>query len=749
MGRDAADGGTGGRARRPGMWGACALAAAALLLCPGGAAAARAAVDGPTASALAALTPGALEADASQTAAAGNLAAAARYWQRLVVIYARPANPGQANNEALFWRRLRAYDLSRGQTAQAAYAFQQELKYWRLAGQVGTEVYTLEEDAAASQKAGNMAEAVADWRQLVAIYAHPVNRNEADDEALWWEDLQHAARAQHDAAAQQQAFQRELHYFALAGHEDWVVWKLEQEATRDQAAHDLTGAVAAWRQLLPVYAHPANVNQANNEALFWRRMGHDLLAMGQTTAAAQAFNEEAAYWKLDDRAAWGNADQQLARSLAPVLDVYVRRSTAHTVPPRLGRFDPGFGTYVGFYVQGDPAIGNAVGRIPSVYGRKPAILLYYLDWGQELPAADVAAARQEGAALEIALQPQQGLAAVLQDRGTLTALVRQCAAAGVPIFLRFAGEMNGAWTAWGANPDPGNAAFAAHAAQYVAAFRLVATAMHAGAPNVAMVWSPNDMPQSGTEAYYPGNAYVDWVGVSAYLPHSLVGEPDVGVGQDWLAYLAWIVQHYGAVKPIMVAEGAVTHQDLITGADVTPWAVAQLTAFFAGLPRLFPQVRAVVYWSASDATSDYALGDDPAVARALDAATSSPWYLNAVGQVAPVRYQPLRPGMAPGAAGTTAHLSAYVQSVQPVAAVAYRLDGHLIGQAAQPPYRVALDLAGLAPGPHTLVAQALGPSGQIRMQWRDAFVLREAGAGTAPASSAAASAAAAPGPSGR
>ena len=699
-------------------WATGAISAALLILGPVGGVRAAATVG---ALAPSAMTPGELEGAAASAAASGNLALAAAYWRRLVVIYAHPANKGLANNEALFWRRLRAYDLSIGQKAQAASAFAQELRYWRLAGQVNTEVYTLEQDAAASVKAGNMPEAVADWKDLITIDAHPTTKGQANNEGLWWRYLSQYDRSQHDAAAQQHAFQEELKYFALAGQQNTVVWKLEQEAQRDVAAGNMAGAAAAWRQLLPIYAHPTNVNQANNEALFWRRLGHYLLSTGQSAAAANAFSQEALYWKLADHAAWGNTDQQIARAVRPVLNVYLRQSTAGQTPPHLGRFDPGFGTYVGYFAQQDPAIGNAVSRIPALYGRKPAILLYYLDWGQPLPASDVAAARQEGAALEIALQPEQGLGPVLAGAAYLGQLVRACAAAQVPIFLRFAGEMNGAWTPWGANPQPGNAAFEAHAAQYVAAFREVARAMHAGAPNVAMVWSPNDMPQTGTEAYYPGSTYVDWVGVSAYLPHSLVGQPNAGVGKDWLSYLYWIVRHYGQTKPIMVAEGAVTHQDLITGTNVSAWAAQQITAFFAGLPRLFPQVRAVVYWSASDATSNYALGNDPAVAQAMVAATSSPWYLSAVGQTSPVRYVQLTPGSAPAPAGGRQTLSAYVQSTQAVARVVYRLDGTVVGQSATPPYSVSVDFGALAAGKHTLTVTAEGPGGHALMRWSETF----------------------------
>lgn len=643
---------------------------------------------------------------AEAEARAGDLAAAAVLWRQLVRVYARPADVSQANAEAIWWTRLAAYDARRGDSAAAFRAIGQEASYYVQAGNRAAATWALEQDARSEARAGRTAYAAADWKRLIALYARTTDRNEANNVALWWRDLRALDLAAHRQEAAQQAFVEELRYFTLAGQRDTVTWMLEQQAEQSVQAGDLKQAAWDWARLIPIYAHPADANQANDEALFYRRLGRYLLSQHQYAAAAADFALEAQYWKAADRAAWGDLDHQVAWTIRPVLQVYAAVPTPQTATAPAARFAPPWGTYVGFYAQRDPGIGNAADRIAVTYGRKPAILLYYLDWGQPLPAGDVAAARQLGAALEIALQPQEGLAPVLAGGDYLRALVRACAQARLPIFLRFAGEMNGDWTAWGANPRPGDPTFDAHAAQYVAAFREVAAAMHAGAPNVAMVWAPNDMPQTGTQAYYPGDAYVDWVGVSAYLPHSLLGARDSGAAGHWLDLLTWIVRTYPD-KPVMVTEGAVTHYDQVTGADVSTWAEAKIREFFADLPLVEPQVKAVVYWSSRDATSDYALSDDAAVARALDAATASPWYLDRVGASAPVRYVPLADGAAVRAGIL---LETFAQNGAGVGAVRYALDGRPFATTGTPPYAVRLATAG--PGMHTLTVVALSPQGR-------------------------------------
>ena len=146
--------------------------------------------------------------------------------------------------------------------------------------------------------------------------------------------------------------------------------------------------------------------------------------------------------------------------------------------------------------------------------------------------------RAQNGMLFLTLEPHGGLSAVTsavaQD---VAATVAQYNARGVRVLLRFAHEMNGSWYACGQQP-----------AAYVAAFRRVADAVHASAPGTALVWAPNygggypytggthsaragtadhaalDTDLSGAltmaddsyAPYYPGDAYVDWVGLTLY-----------------------------------------------------------------------------------------------------------------------------------------------------------------------------------------------------------------------------------------
>lgn len=83
--------------------------------------------------------------------------------------------------------------------------------------------------------------------------------------------------------------------------------------------------------------------------------------------------------------------------------------------------------------------------------------------------------------------------------------------------------MNGDWEQWGTTGTTPK--------EYVRAWRHIHDAFQdAGATNVIWTWSPNIL-RPGTHqdlsAYYPGDSYVDWVGLVGYFtdwdPHSFTG----------------------------------------------------------------------------------------------------------------------------------------------------------------------------------------------------------------------------------
>lgn len=131
------------------------------------------------------------------------------------------------------------------------------------------------------------------------------------------------------------------------------------------------------------------------------------------------------------------------------------------------------------------------------------------------------------------LEPHIGLESFLQLdsytdlKSKLTRILQICLGYNKEVLLSFGHEMNGQWYVWGQDPD-----------NYKQAFGDFCNLKNSiNASNVKMCWIPNQCwgyPNFGTngsrrpddtedmayEQYYPGDEYVDWVGLNYYCRNS-------------------------------------------------------------------------------------------------------------------------------------------------------------------------------------------------------------------------------------
>jgi hypothetical protein len=179
----------------------------------------------------------------------------------------------------------------------------------------------------------------------------------------------------------------------------------------------------------------------------------------------------------------------------------------------------GAAKFVGVEAPGAPDSLSGVRDFAASIGRKPDLLGQYVAWGSALDRKAAVRAWSYGALYYVAWEPYgTTLAAIARgaSNGYVTAFARAVRALHRPVAISFGHEMNGNWYPWGTT--------GATAAQFVAAWRLLhALFAAAGATNVIWIWNPNIInpaPQVGLRAYYPGDSYVDWVGLTGYFPKS-------------------------------------------------------------------------------------------------------------------------------------------------------------------------------------------------------------------------------------
>jgi hypothetical protein len=302
-------------------------------------------------------------------------------------------------------------------------------------------------------------------------------------------------------------------------------------------------------------------------------------------------------------AAPGSPLSALVRTEPPPAPV----AAAATSDTGLAKFEPAEGCYLGAYVLADINISGKMERWEELTGKGHASYLKYVGHGRPFPTEWAKAVKEREAAPNIAFEPNDGLAKVV-DNEYLRGFARDAAALGGPVFLRFASEMNGPWTKYHGSPRA-----------YREKFRLVSRVMREEAPNVAMVWTPYCTPLGPIPDYYPGDDAVDWVGVNVYSVHHHDGSRHHPAHrEDPAELLRPIYELYADRKPIQISEYASTHFCKACGEYTADFAMDKMIRMYRSLPRDFPRVK-MIYWFSWDTVSgkaaenNYAVTDDPVI----------------------------------------------------------------------------------------------------------------------------------------
>ncbi|GAA2365412.1 glycoside hydrolase family 26 protein [Dactylosporangium salmoneum] len=198
--------------------------------------------------------------------------------------------------------------------------------------------------------------------------------------------------------------------------------------------------------------------------------------------------------------------------------------------------------------------------------------------------------------------------------GTYDAYITEWAkgikALGYPVAIRFAHEMNGYWYPWGESAN-GN-----HKGDYVAAWRHVHDIFDSlRADNVIWVWSPNVVYDNSTplSQLYPGDNYVDWVGLSGYYGTAGMETYQTfdQIYRQTLAQLKTLSK-----RPIVVTETAAT--------DAQGRKAEWITDLLRTLPK-HPEIIGFL-WYESVKETDWRISATPAASAAFAQGIAQSYY---------------------------------------------------------------------------------------------------------------------------
>jgi mannan endo-1,4-beta-mannosidase len=216
-------------------------------------------------------------------------------------------------------------------------------------------------------------------------------------------------------------------------------------------------------------------------------------------------------------------------------------------------------------------IADRVGQFQHMTGARIRVVEFYNPFPGPFQAAEAFQATKIGALPLIQLNPRKAtmsdVAAGKYDR-VIKSYATQVKAFGCHIILSFGHEMNGWWYPWGLPR--------AQPSDFIAAWRHIHDIFaEEGVGNVIWSWDPSHQyaefrpgkAASLASEWYPGNRYVDWIGLDGYL------NPGQNFKEVFSHQLASIASAAGS-RPVYLAE---------TGVAPNVHEIRQIDNLFAGL----------------------------------------------------------------------------------------------------------------------------------------------------------------------
>lgn len=295
------------------------------------------------------------------------------------------------------------------------------------------------------------------------------------------------------------------------------------------------------------------------------------------------------------------------------------------------------------YGEKNETNGVLYGQVGDKSQADESMMLIYLEYGDEstfgCANSMLSKAKHQNKSIEIALNfPQEGSTVrninewdeYLSDFHNLLSNYKD-----IPIYLRIGAEFN----VWSDKCTP---------SEYIPVFRIISEKMN-DLQNVSKVWSiahtsswkTGDWPYTADD-FYPGDEYVDWVGVNCYASKYFQGKIWPGESQynevcfksgyssDPVLMVKDTVEKYGNRKPIMISECGSAYR---TNGDInetdSEWAAKYLKQIYTFIPMVYPPVKLIAYFNAKMdyEVNYYNLDGNSELQSAYNDVTDSPWFI--------------------------------------------------------------------------------------------------------------------------
>ena len=331
----------------------------------------------------------------------------------------------------------------------------------------------------------------------------------------------------------------------------------------------------------------------------WRRLAALYESNAQWELAAWALRSEAKMYRAKNSLDAALIKETKAANLETQIGFYYRRQPTQRELALLYKgasAEPFIGAYRGAFIDRDDQLGGkyfdenwqthrSIEQFEKLTGHEHASYFMYISYGQKFPTKWIEDCKKHNVIPHLAWEPRS--MNQVRDDAYLQGWGKELRKLDWPVFIRFAGEMNGNWTPYHRD-----------AKLYRERFALLHRVLHRYAPRVATIWCIGALLQGDVMQWYPGDDGCDWVGINLYsVPFSDNDKSRPAFKNSPLTLIDPYYKMFAARKPIAICEFASSHMakaDMVLRND---FSIDKMLQLYSALPILYPRIKLVDWFS--------------------------------------------------------------------------------------------------------------------------------------------------------
>lgn len=259
---------------------------------------------------------------------------------------------------------------------------------------------------------------------------------------------------------------------------------------------------------------------------------------------------------------------EVTSSLSPY-NVYIS-STDYS----FNKYEPEEKIYSGIYLNFSENEKNTIDEFEKDVTDANCIYSYYLKLDESFPLNFILACYSKGKTPFVTVLPPEN-SEYLFDSNLLLNLAKSLGTLNIPIFVNLY-----------ENPHLQNF----NSTEYLKFFKNAKSYFKVYAPNVALVWSIDASNSYKISDYYPGDKFVDWVGINIYEVVS-----DDNKIEKFLTEIDYFYSYFQDKKPIAISSLGISHFSNKTLNYIVEEKTEELVRYFKNVAEKYPRIKLINY----------------------------------------------------------------------------------------------------------------------------------------------------------